>query len=75
MRGTWSRKVSREGSRLSGRPVVVTLHPATESASAEVEVREKGRHGGYRVTFGALFTMLATRAAGLAAQGRRARRV
>lgn len=71
----WLKKVSREGARASGgRPVIVTLHPATMTTAAEVEVREKGRRGGYRITFGSLLTALATRAAGLEMQGRRARR-
>lgn len=61
------------------RNLVVTLFPANGSALGalpQIEVRESGRRVGYRVTIATLYTMLATRAAGLGApRGRRARRI
>lgn len=54
------------------RNLVVTLWPGDP---AEIEVRESRRRTGYRVTIAALHTMLAVRAAGIEARGRRARRV
>lgn len=66
--------VTRVAPRSSGRALVVTLWPATETSVAEIEIREKGRRAGYRVSIASAFTMLATRAAGLTMQGRRVRR-
>lgn len=65
------------------RNLVVTLFPGTINADAgyagaqpQIEIREAGRRIGYRVTIATLYTMLATRAAGLGApRGRRARRI
>lgn len=55
------------------RNLVVTLHPGEP---AEIEVREARRRTGYRVSIATLYTMLATRAAGLSApRGRRTRRM
>ena len=55
------------------RNLVVTLFPGDVP---EIEVREAGRRTGYRVSIATLYTMLATRAAGLPGpRGRRARRI
>jgi len=48
------------------RNLVVTLFPATGDRGPEIEVREARRRVGYRVPISTLFTMLATRAAGIA---------
>jgi len=47
------------------RTLVVTLIPWDEHGPTTIEVREKGRRTGYRVSIGSLYVMLATRAAEL----------
>lgn len=44
-----------------GRTLVVTLLPADEHGPTMIEVREKGRRTGYRVSIGSLYVILATR--------------
>jgi hypothetical protein len=44
------------------RAIVVTILPAEGEMAASIEVREKGRRGGFRVTLAGLHTILAQRA-------------
>lgn len=48
-----------------GGAYIISLHPATENVEALVEVREKGRRLSYHIGVGALYSLLAMRAAGM----------
>ena len=54
---------------------VVILHPAESGMSESIEIREKGRRSGPRVELARLHTILAMRAAGITARGRKAKRL
>jgi hypothetical protein len=69
-----TRKVRREVARASGRPLVVILHPAEGDRPAVVEVKEKGRRAGFSAPVGAVFQMLAERAANMRRSSRRGAR-
>jgi hypothetical protein len=60
--------------RFSDAKYIVTLTPASEASSATITIREKRRRGGYAVTLGSLYVILAMREADNARAAKRKKR-